>query len=215
MKSMRIELRYTSAAIPPLHEGICESSHIDREFIVGGQSVDGVETITSFVYGEPDAYESLLCDLESVLEYDITPSDDGFFLYLRRELGPEGISLLNALAQETVVVVPPIEIRSDRTVRLTVVGHPSALTTVVEGVPDGMGLDIRWVSQEITVTGAAVSDRQAAALQAAWDVGFYEIPREGGIEAVAAELECAVSTASELVRRGEANAVERVLDSGP
>ncbi len=215
MKSMRIELRYTSAAIPPLHEGICESPDIDREIIVGGQSVDGVETITSFVYGDPEAYEELVCDLETVLEYDITLSDDGFFLYLRRDLGPEGLSLLNALAQETVVVVPPIEIRSDRTIRLTVVGHPSALTAVVEEVPDGMGLDVRWVSQEIAVADASVSDRQAAALQAAWDVGFYEVPREGGIEAVAAELDCAVSTASELVRRGEANAVGRVLDSGP
>ncbi|WP_436344667.1 helix-turn-helix domain-containing protein [Natronorubrum sp. FCH18a] len=215
MKSMRIELRYASATIPPLHEGICESPDIDREIIVGGQTVDGVETITSFVYGEPEAYESLLCDLETVLEYDITPSGDGFFLYLRRDLGPEGLSLLNALAQDTVVVVPPIEIRSDRTIRLTVVGHPSSLTAVVEAVPEGMQLDVRWVSQEIAVTDTAVSDRQATALQAARDVGFYEVPREGGIEAVADELECAVSTASELVRRGEANAVGRVLDSGP
>ncbi|ELY40055.1 helix-turn-helix domain-containing protein [Natronorubrum tibetense] len=215
MKSMRIELQYDRDAVPPLHRGICESPALDREIIVGGQSVDGVETITSFVYGDSEAYESLLDDLETVLEYDITPSDDGFFLYLRRDLGPEGLSLLNALAQETVVVVPPIEIRSDRTIRLTVVGHPSALTAVVEEVPDGMGLDVRWVSQEIAVADASVSDRQAAALQAAWDVGFYEVPREGGIEAVAAELDCAVSTASELVRRGEANAVGRVLDSGP
>ncbi|WP_440770371.1 helix-turn-helix domain-containing protein [Natronorubrum sp. DTA28] len=215
MKSMGIRLAYAPEALAPLHEGICESPDIDREVIVGGQAVDGVETITSFVYGQPEAYEALLCALGTVLEYDITPSDDGFFLYLRRELGPDGLSLLDALAQETVVVVPPIEIRSDRTIRLTVVGHSSALTAVVEEVPDGIGLDVRWVSQEIAVAGAAVSDRQAAALQAAWDVGFYEIPRKGGIEAVAAELECAVSTASELVRRGEATAVERVLDSGP
>ncbi|WP_121740959.1 helix-turn-helix domain-containing protein [Natronorubrum halophilum] len=215
MKSVRIELEYGPEAIPPIHAGICDSPDIDREIIVGGQTVDGVETITSFVYGDPEAYESLLCDLERVLEYEITPSDDGFFLYLRRDLGPEGMSLLDALAQETVVVVPPIEIRSDRTIRLTVVGHPPALTAVVDEVPDGVGLDVRWVSQDVAITDTAVSDRQATALQAAWDVGFYEVPREGGIEAVADELECAVSTASELVRRGEANAVARVLDNGP
>ncbi|MDQ2049429.1 helix-turn-helix domain-containing protein [Natronolimnohabitans sp. A-GB9] len=215
MKSMRVELRYTTAAIPPLHEGICESPALEREVILGGQTVDGTETITAFVYGDPDVYESLLCDLETVLEYDITPSDDGFFLYLRRDLGPDGLSLLGALAQDTVVIVPPIEIRSDRTIRMTVVGHPSSLTAVMAEIPDGMQVDVRWVSQEITTTGTVVSDRQLAALQAAWDVGFYEVPREGGIEAVADELECAVSTASELVRRGEANAVERVLERGP
>ena len=212
---MGIRLEYAPDAVPPLHEGICESSDIDREVIVGGQSVDGVETVTSFVYGDPDAYESLLADLDSVREYDIAPSDDGFFLYLRRELGPEGLSLLDALARETAVIVPPIEVRSDRTIRLTVVGHSSALTGVMDSVPDGLGVDVRWVSDDVTVNGAPVSERQSAALRAAREVGFYEIPREAGIEAVADELDCAVSTASELVRRGEANAVERILDRGP
>ncbi|WP_247002063.1 helix-turn-helix domain-containing protein [Halosolutus gelatinilyticus] len=212
MKSMGIEIGYTSETIPPLHAGLCESPALDRELIVGGQSVDGVETITSFVYGEPEAYESLLYDRDGVLEYDIAPSDDGFFCYLRRKLGPEGLSLLDALAQKTVVVVPPIEVRSDRTIRLTLVGHPEDLAAVMDAVADGIRFDVRWVSDEVTVREPAVSDRQLTALRAAWELGFYEVPREAGIEAVADELGCAVSTASELLRRAEANAVERVLD---
>ncbi|SEH15833.1 HTH DNA binding domain-containing protein [Natronorubrum sediminis] len=215
MKSMRVELEYTPETIPPIHEGICESDALDRELVVGGQAVDGVETITSFVYGEPAAYEPLLSNLESVLEYDVTPATEGFFLYLRRELGSDGLSLLSSLSQDTVVVVPPIEIRSDRTIRLTLVGHPSGLEQLVSTVPDGIRLDVRWVSTDVTVNGSSVSDRQRTALQTAWDVGFYEVPREAGIEAVADELECAVSTASELLRRGEAHAVERVLEDRP
>jgi hypothetical protein len=215
MKSMRVELEYAPEAVPPLHEAICDSPRIEREVIVGGQAVDGVETITSFVYGDPEAYEPLLADLENVVEYDITPADDGFFCYLRRELGSEGVSLLKALSQETLVIVPPIEVRSDRTIRLTIVGHSSALTAVVDEVPEGMRLDVRWVSDDVTVTGSPVTDRQVAALRAARDVGFYDVPRTGGIEAVADELDCAVSTASTLLRRAEANAVDRVLEDGP
>ena len=215
MKSMGIRLEYAPEALGPLHEGICESSDIDREVIVGGQAVDGVETITSFVYGEPEAYEALLRAQDAVEEYDITPSEDGFFCYLRRELGHEGLSLLNALAQETVVVVPPIEVRSDRTLRLTIVGHSAALTTVLEDVPAGTTLDVRWVSDDVTVTEPPVTDRQQMALRTAREVGYYEIPREAGIDVVAGELDIAVSTASELLRRAEANAIERVLESGP
>jgi hypothetical protein len=215
MKSMRLELRHPPAALSPIHRGLCESPDLEREVIVGGQSVDGVETITSFVYGDPDAYEALLIDADRVREYDITPADDGCFCYLRRELGDEGLSLLDALAQDTAVIVPPIEVGSDRTIRLTVVGHSSALTAVTETVPDGLTLDVRWVSDDVTVRPTPVSDRQLAALRAARAVGFYEIPRDAGIEAVADELDCAVSTASELLRRGEANAVERVLEGGP
>ncbi|WP_254524795.1 helix-turn-helix domain-containing protein [Natrinema caseinilyticum] len=215
MKSMRLELAFTRETTPPIHDGICSSPDLDREIIVGGQAVDGVETITSFVYGDPETYEALLLEHEPVVEYDMTPSEDGFFLYLRRELQSEGLSLLNALSQDTVVVVPPIEIRSDRSVRMTIVGCAADLTGVVDDLSADVTVDVRWVSDDVTVTETPVSDRQLTALQAARNVGFYEIPRREGIEAVADELGCAVSTASELVRRGEANAVERVLEGGP
>ncbi|MCU4743634.1 helix-turn-helix domain-containing protein [Natronoglomus mannanivorans] len=214
MKSMRVALTHDEEALSPIHEGICRSPDLEREIILGGQAVDGVETITSFVDGDADAYEPLIDGRESVLEYDVTRTDDGFFLYLRQELGPEGLSLLNALAQETVVVVPPIEVRSDRTIRMTIVGHPAALSSVFEDLSEGVTLDVRWVSDDVT-TEPSVSDRQRTALQAAWDVGFYEVPRRNGIEAVADELDCAVSTASELLRRGEATVIGRILDRGP
>ncbi len=215
MKSMRLSLDHDAGALSPIHEAIRASPDIDGEVVLGGQAADGVETVTSFVRGEPSAYEAVLEDLDGVREYDMAPADDGFFLYLRRDLGPEGKSMLDALGQETVVVVPPIEIRSDGRTRLTVVGHPDEMTAVLEELSEGVSADVLWVSDSVTVTEPSVSERQLEALEAAWNVGFYKVPRRNGIEAVADELGCAISTASELVRRGEANAVGRVLDSRP
>ncbi len=212
MNSARVALGHDPAARSPIHEAICESPHLEREVVLGGQTVDGVETITSFVYGEAAVYESVLTRLDAVREYEITRADDGFFLYLRRELGPEGRSLMNALTQETVVVVPPIEIRSDSTIRITVVGHSADLASVIEELADGVTIEILWASDRVTVTETATSDRQLSALETAWDVGFYEVPRRNGIETVAEELDCAVSTASELLRRGEANVIGGMLD---
>lgn len=212
MKSARVSLYHDAETLSPIHEGICTSPGLDREVILGGQAADGVETITSYVYGEVTAYESLLTDLETVIEYDVTPVDDGFFLYLRQELDGDGLSLLNALAQETVVVVPPIEIRSDRTIRLTIVGHSADLSAVIRELAAGVSMDVRWTSDGVTATDTPVSDRQIEALSTARDLGYYEVPRRNGIEAVADELDAAVSTTSELLRRGEANAVDRVLD---
>ncbi|MEY7852114.1 helix-turn-helix domain-containing protein [Natrarchaeobius sp. A-rgal3] len=213
MKSMHVSLAHDAETLSPIHAAICDSPDLEREVVLGGQSIDGVETITSYVTGEPSAYESTLAQLGRVREYDLTPTDDGFFVYLRRGLESEGLSLLNALAQETVVVVPPIELRSDRTIRLTIVGHPADLTGVLEELSTGVTADVLWVSDSVTVAETPVSDRQLAALEAAREVGFYEIPRRNGIEAVAEKLDCAVSTASELVRRGEANVVGRTLET--
>jgi len=63
----------------------------------------------------------------------------------------------------------------------------------------------------VSAHDTSVSSRQEDALRAAWELGYYEVPRRNGIEAVADELDCAVSTASELLRRAEAHAVGDVL----
>ncbi|RQH01317.1 helix-turn-helix domain-containing protein [Natrarchaeobius oligotrophus] len=212
MKSMRIALEYGERDAPPILEGFFESPELDREVILGGQVVDGVETITSFVYGTPDAYEPLVDDCDDVLEYDVTPSSDGFFVYLRRKLGAQGASLLESLSQRTVVVVPPIEVRSDRTIRMTLVGHPDDLRLVLEETPDGVSLDVRSIRDGTVSAPTRLSSRQSQALTVAWDVGYYEVPRRNGIETVAAELDCAVSTASELLRRAESRLVGQTLD---
>lgn len=215
MKSLRVDLEYSEAALAPLHAGLCASPDLDRELVLGGQSVDGVETVTSFVDGDPDAYEALLVEQDGVREYDVAPTEDGCFVYLRRELGPEGVSLLGALARETVVVVPPIQVRSDRTMGLRLVGHPDDLQAVMADTPEGVTMDVRAVADSLTTPGTALSDRQLAALRVARAAGYYEVPRRNGIERVASELDCAVSTASEVLRRGEAHAVDRLLDDRP
>lgn len=215
MKSMSVELQYSDEALIPLHRGLCESPDLDREIILGGQSVDGVETISSFVYGNPDAYESLLIEQESVLEYDITPDEDGFFVYLRQELGPEGMSMMNSLAQDTVVIVPPIEFRSDQTMRMTVVGHPGDLKAISGSIPEGISIDILKVGDGVIPAETSISERQQDALRVAWDLGYFDVPRRNGIETVAEELDCAVSTASELLRRGEAHAISQLLGTNP
>lgn len=213
MRSMCIRLRYGEETLMPIHRGLCESPDLDREIILGGQAVEGVETISSFVYGDPDAYEALLADQESVIEYDITPDEDGFFVYLRQELGPQGMSLMDSLAQDTVVLVPPFELRSDRTMRMTIVGRPADLKAVLDSVPEGITMDVTKLGDGVTAFGSPISARQREALRIARDAGYYDVPRRNGIETVAEELGCAVSTASELLRRGEAHAVDQVLET--
>ncbi len=212
MRSVQISLTYEKGATPPLLERFFESPDLDREVILGGQVVDSVETVTSIVYGDLSAYESLLSEDDGVLEYDIVPSEDGLFVYLRRELESSGQSLFDTLAQKTLVVVPPITVRSDRTIRMTVVGHPNDLNTLFHGIPGAISVDIRRIQNGVTVNTARLSKRQRLALQTAWNVGYYEIPRRNGIETVAEELGCAVSTASEILRRGERRLIGQSLD---
>lgn len=60
--------------------------------------------------------------------------------------------------------------------------------------------------------GRTLTDRQREAVTAAWSAGYYEVPREAGIDEVAGRLDCAVSTASDLLRRAELRMVANTLD---
>jgi predicted DNA binding protein len=56
-----------------------------------------------------------------------------------------------------------------------------------------------------------LSDRQREAVRAALDIGYYDQPRGATHEDVAAALDCAPSTASEHLRKAEAELVRAAM----
>jgi len=156
--------------------------------------------------------ESLASRPETV-EYDVTPDgDEAFFVYARWEMRDRERRLEAALARETVIVVPPIEFRPDRTMELSLIGHGADLEAVLENLPEELDADVLEVGEYRGYRPAGrLTDRQREALGIAWEIGYYAVPRENGIEAVAGELDCAVSTASTVLRRAEARLVAGAL----
>ena len=212
VKSMRLSVRFDEETITPEHRVVCESPAIHRQLILGGHVYEGNEITVSYVAGDPAPFERLLASDGRFREYEITPGEDGFFLYGRQPLGASGLALLDAFHRETIVVVPPYEFLPDRTMRTTVVGTPADLQAVVEDVPAGMTVEVLRVGDHAGGPIAALTDRQREAVRIAWEVGFYDVPREHGIAAVADGLECAISTASAILRRAESRLVANALD---
>lgn len=212
MQTMRLRLDLADVVDDGLLGAFCAAPELDRELVFGGQLQDEVETITSYVVGDASVYESILADDPAVLDFEVVPDENGCYAYVRRELGAGGMSFTHSLEQESVVVLPPIETRSDRTLTLTAVGRAVDLAAIVEELPEPIGVTVLWTRSGVPRRGGNATERQREALSAAWEVGYYEIPRENGIETVATELECSPSTASELLRMGEAAIIGDVLD---
>ncbi|MFC6952821.1 helix-turn-helix domain-containing protein [Halorubellus litoreus] len=214
MKSLHVRIRHTADTIDPMHRFVCESPAVDREVLVEGKTDGGVRTLLFYVDGDREAYEAVLADRPDVLEYDVTPDgEDAFFLYVRARNDDSERDLLDAFEQDTVVVAGPVVFHPDMTMELTVVGHAADLQAVVESLPAGMDVDVTRVGEYAGWDERGLTDRQREALRAAWRVGYYEVPRDDGVEAVAAEMDCAVSTASTLLRRAESTLVGNALDA--
>lgn len=91
-------------------------------------------------------------------------------------------------------------------------GDAGDQTVALDEIPEGVTIDVTYVGEFAASVGDRLSRRQREAVAAAWDVGYYEVPREADVDAVAAELDCALSTASELLRRAESRLVADALD---
>lgn len=212
MKSLRLTLHHTEETIHPMHAFVCESDAVEREFLLHGNTATDPATFLFYIVGDRGRYEAVLSDVSRIVEYDITPGGgDGFYLYVRESADRTEELIYEAFKQETIVPVPPVEFRPDRTMRLTVIGHPERLQDAVELLPDGMRVDVDRVGEYGPGGVGWLTDRQRAAVETASEVGYFEVPREGTLADVAAELDVAESTASTLLRKAQARLVDRAL----
>jgi ribosomal protein S7 len=212
MHVARVALEIPSEHLHPMHRLVCESPAVGRETILERDAGGEVTTLLLHVAGDRRRYERTLDEVSQVEEWTTTAAAEGFYVYVRTQLRTREQRYHQALDRDAVLVVPPVELRSDRTVRQTMVGHNDALSAAIEALPGTVDVEVLRTGTYDRSRGVQVSDRQREALAAAWDAGYYEIPREGNIEAVAGELDCAASTASDLLRRAEQRVVAATLD---
>lgn len=213
MHAARLSLEHSPETIHPMHAYVCASPHVEREILLEGTRNADDRTILSYVEGDREPYEAALAGRPDVLGYDITPDPhgDGFFLYARAEHRPEEADLLAAFDRDTVVVVPPIDFRPDRTMHLTAVGHADELADILDDLSPGISVDVLRVGDYTGAVGVTLTEQQREAVETARRLGYYEVPREGSIEDIAERLDLANSTVSELLRRAEGRLVAETL----
>lgn len=214
MHAARVALEIPDPSLHPMHAFVCESPAVDREVILESESAGDVTTLLLYVDGERAGYEAALSQLPYAEEWTIDPADDGdgFYVYVRAQLRDQERLYADALERESLLVVPPVELRADRTVRLSLVGDGDALSAAMDDLPNDLSIEVLRTGTYDRSRGVRLSDRQRDALAAAWAVGYYELPRENGIDAVADRLDCATSTASDLLRRAQRALVAAALD---
>lgn len=117
---------------------------------------------------------------------------------------------LAAVADAGVAFQPPLVVRGTRaelTVRTSDDGL-SALRRTLES--SAVAFDVRSVHASVE-SPRLLSDRQERVLRAAVEAGYYDVPQETTVEAVADDLDLATSTVSETLARAERQLARRYL----
>jgi len=213
MKSLRLTLQFDEETVHPLHRLVAGHDAFEQYHLVHWNHTDDETVFVFHVVGDPDAYREELSTLSTVTEFEVAPINDrSFYVYARDRAPLPWRVLLDSYTERSLIVIPPVEYGMDHSLRFTVAGDPDDLQAAVAAVPDGIELTVDRISEyaggDATVT--ALTDRQREVLRVARRLGYYTVPREAGVRAVAAELGCAPGVAAEHLQKAESRLVDRL-----
>ncbi|KDE58314.1 bacterio-opsin activator [Halostagnicola sp. A56] len=212
MKTVRLTLHYDAETIHPMHRFVAESDAFDSYRMVHGNLTDDDERSFIFhVVGDAAAYERAIAEFGGTVSYDLTElGERSFSVYVRDVPEDIGEQLLETFTRGTLVALPPLEYRSDWTVRFSVVGEPTDLKRALESIPDGITADVNRVGEYVHPLDSGTTGltrRQRDALRIARNEGYYAVPREASVEDVAAELDVSPGTAAEHLQKAESRVI--------
>jgi hypothetical protein len=211
MKRVTFAVEYDLETAQPTHRRLLRTAGVSRaELLMWGPF--GSETSLTWYDGDEATVESVLDGVDGILDSHLVASDDGTYAFVDRanyEFEPRILDLVTAA---TVAFLPPVTFEGDGTVTFDVVGGRSQLGSFFDGLADLGEAQVERVTEFRRLSaGTTMTDRQRTALQTAVALGYYEVPRTATVGDVASELDCARSTAGELLRKGEAAAIRALV----
>jgi len=216
MKYLHLTLREPPEWRNPMHTFLMEHEAMQKAQLLNWNTSDPEIDIIFFrIVGAMEPYTDALEQSQFILGYETTwIDDDSFYAYIEHETREEDVHFREAFIERSILTIPPIEYTADGETKVEIVGRDADVQAVVDDIPEKLDVQIDQIGvydRDLAVFSAALTDRQQEALLAAIDVGYYEVPREGSVEDVAAELGCAASTASNHLRKAESTLVRQVV----
>jgi hypothetical protein len=207
VKRVTFRVDYPPALTHPLHRRLGRTPGVSRmELLVWGPTDD--VTALSWFDADADTVRALFGAVETVTAVDLVEDDAGTYAFTRQTDYEFADALLEVVGDAEAAFLPPVTFLDAGEARFEAAGRPAALGEFHDRLRDLVDVRIARVREFRREAAAAdLTARQRAALSAGVAVGYYDVPRTGSVDDVAAELDCARSTAAEHLRKAESAVV--------
>lgn len=215
MRSFTVTIRMPERIQHPMHRLIDDHDAVHRsELLEWNVTGDDRIALVFRVLADRDVYETALESVPSIREYELVDGPNGeLYLYVRDEPTESDRAVYDAFEGTNLVAVPPVTFRSGGRLTIQVLGSAADVEAAVGAFPDGFEIELEAVTAMSAIGGrVTLTEKQREALAAAERVGYYEIPRDGAVSDVAAELDIATSTAGDHLRKAEARLARGYLE---
>ncbi|WP_327050834.1 helix-turn-helix domain-containing protein [Halomicrococcus gelatinilyticus] len=216
MKYLHLTLYHPPEQRNPMREFVMEHDDLERaELLNWNLSHPEYDYLLFRIVGDPEPYAAALDESPLIRAFDVTTLDDeSFYAYLEHEKRDVDGRFRAAFAETSLLVVPPIVYTGEGAMAMEIVGRPADMQGTMDDLPADIEVDVDQVGEydasRVRFT-SLLTDRQRESLAAAVETGYYDVPRTGTVEDVAAELDCAPSTASTHLRKAESRIVQELV----
>lgn len=204
MNRATIRVTYPPARAHPIHRRIVRGDGVTRAKLLLWGPTSTVTTLTWYD-GDRRAVADLLEGVDSLATRHLVPGDGGTYAFVHQTAYELDEAVMDLVTSARAVFPPPVVFHDDGDALFEAVGEADALADLYAALDDELDATVERV-EPFTRGGtpAPTTDRQRAALETAVSLGYYDVPRTATVSDVAAELDCARSTAGELLRKAEA-----------
>ncbi|WP_435318950.1 helix-turn-helix domain-containing protein [Haloarchaeobius sp. TZWSO28] len=218
MRYLDVRIRQPDWMLHPMQSFIRHEDVVQYEELLtwNVQREQGIEYELFYVEADREQYEPAIDAVDSIHWYDLTPVDDGsFYIYACQDIRDIDVEWREAFVALNLLVLPPIVYDTEAAMRMTVIGSSEDLQTMLDGLPDEIDVTVNEIGEfdaRHPRLAGSMTARQREAVSLAVDLGYYDVPRTGSLEAVADALDCAPSTASNHLRKAEAAVMRRLVE---
>lgn len=174
---------------------------------------DGTEVTLLEVRGDLERLHEVLASHSPLLEHEIAGDREGI-VYCHSNPHTRARNLLRVKDRSELVPQMPLRFTGDGGLRVTLIGDDREFQEAVDNLPEELDFEIESIGDYRPDSGrlfSALTDRQQEVLRVAIREGYYENPREVSQQEVAEILGVTPGTASQTLRRIEANVFSEFL----
>ncbi|WP_396611171.1 helix-turn-helix domain-containing protein [Haloferax sp. S1W] len=176
---------------------------------------DGTVVELCLLEDAPPDIEARLSEHPDIVDFDVGETTDGGVVCHVHLVPLDDVQrLLELVDEHDLLLDTPIRLTRDGVV-VNVLGTHTQLSGAVSSLPDSFqdAFCVEGLSDYEPVRNgvrAELTARQREVLETAVERGYYDIPRQVSVEALADELDCSPSTVSEHLRKVESNVLTRL-----
>ncbi len=215
MRYATLRLRPTDGeAFHPLGAALAADPAVERGKIYRVDLLDdGTGLLLAEARGDVERYREILAESPHVVDFSVVEGDGWWYSYTRFEPTAVTERMLAIRYDTGLAMEMPIEIESDGSMVVTLVGPESAFAATP--TEDG-GFEMEMVETgerrpDLDDLFLSLTERQREVLRAAMRLGYYEDPREATHAEVADAIDAAPSTVGEHLRKIERRVFDQLV----